>query len=352
MRGDRRGPEPDMRGDRRGPDIWDDGRGPGPDMTAPEMPAPDPDMRSPDMRVDHFTPTANFGGQRPTSTHFSSPRMISPVHRGHFEDQRGVHRPGLRPRGPRPSRFNQPRGSYPGHFPGVQPRFCFDGRQGVVRPAHASLVTPREHSIQSPSEILIETQIPSQGPPHMASPNNKGERSSSLERRDPDIGEERRNPGSDIRGPDMMGPGPDMRGDRRGPGQDMRGDRRGPGPDMRGDRRGPGPDMRDERRGPDMMGPGPDMRGDRRPGPDMRDSGPDMRDSGPDMRDSGPDMRDSGPDIRGPDTRGDRRGPGPDMRGPGPDMRCDRGGPGPDMRKSQGQTSEGQTQGVIGEVQG
>nr|XP_046221195.1 LOW QUALITY PROTEIN: death-inducer obliterator 1-like [Oncorhynchus gorbuscha] len=363
MRGDRRGLEPDMRGDRRGPepdmrggpDIWDDGRGPGPDMTAPEMPDPDPDMRSPDMRMDHFTPTDNFGGERPTSTNFSSPRMISPVQRGHFEDQRGVHRPGFRPRGPRPSRFNQPRGSYPGHFPGGQPRFRFDGRQGVVRPAHASLVTPREHSIQSPSEILIETQIPSQGPPHMASPNNKGERSSSLERRDPDIGEERRNPGSDIRGPDMMGPGPDMRGDRRGPGPDMRGDRRGPGPDMRGDRRGPGPDMRDDRRGseirgPEMMGPGPDTRGDSRPGPDMRGDrrGPDMRDSGPNIRgpglvpDTRGDRRGPGPDMRGerrgpgPDMRGDGRGPVPDMRGdgrgPGPDMRGDWRGPGPDMR--------------------
>uniref|UniRef100_A0A8C8D905 TFIIS central domain-containing protein n=1 Tax=Oncorhynchus tshawytscha TaxID=74940 RepID=A0A8C8D905_ONCTS len=376
MRGERRGPqmrhpspnirgpdpEPDMRGERSGPQMM---------HPSPNIRGPEPDMRSPDMREDHFSPTTYFGGKRSPSPHFNNPRIPSSVPRGNFKDQRGAPCPGFRPRGPRTSRWMPPRSRFDGpHNPLVVRPLELLGKQRGTNQNHDNGGEPiqpeikEQHIAQSPSDIMRENQFSSQGCPHMASPSNHGERSSSLERRDPDMREGRRHQGPDIRSPDMIEPGPDMRGsvpdmwdDRRGPGPDikgprpdMRGDRRGPdmwdarrgpGPDMRGpgpdmrvlgsDMRVLGPDMRDP--GPDMRDPGPDTRGDRRgPGPDMRVLGPDMRVLGPDMRDPGPDMRDPGPNIRGPDTRGERRGPGLDMRGPGPDMRGDRGGPGPDMR--------------------
>ncbi|CAB1329381.1 unnamed protein product [Coregonus sp. 'balchen'] len=69
------------------------------------------------------------------------------------------------------------------------------------RPSQQEIIEQR--IVQSPSDIMREKQFSSQGPPHKASPNQ---------------------------GPDMIGPGQDMRGERRGL------QMRHPGPNIRGTR--------------------------------------------------------------------------------------------------------------------
>lgn len=111
--------------------------------------------------------TTSFGTQRPTSPHFSNPRMLLSHQRDPFENPPGL--PG--PSGPHPLRFSKPRGLNPGHFQdnGGRPRFGFDSplNQPGVQPLRQKaplLPTPTEGFIRLPNHMVNLDQRRSQSP--------------------------------------------------------------------------------------------------------------------------------------------------------------------------------------------